>query len=383
MNVIVQKYGGSSLKDTERLRAVASRIVERKRQGVAVVVVVSAMGDTTDKLSEMARTVTPEPSRRELDMLLTVGERTTMALLSMAIHALGEEAISLTGSQCGILTTHSHSRARIMEVRPFRVRDELDKGHIVIVAGYQGTSYKREITTLGRGGSDVTALALAGALEAEACEIYSDVDGVYTADPQVISDAKRIDALSYDEAEDLARAGAKVLHRDALAWARRHGVALYARSSFVPEGQGGTVIRLNPPERLRSVVAVVGRRDLVRVQSVNIESVEDALSEVVCVSRTETREGAEWLFSKEDVAAVETLCEQLISQGAHVDAACGSVTVIGSGLGEDSDAYASIRAHFSGFPSRMGTFGWMALVPVDRVDELTCVLHRTLIESES
>jgi aspartate kinase len=381
MNVIVQKYGGSSLKDTERLRTVASRIVERKRQGVAVVVVVSAMGDTTDKLAEMARTVTPEPSRRELDMLLTVGERTTMALLSMAIHALGEEAISLTGSQCGILTTHSHSRARIMEVRPFRVRDELDKGHIVIVAGYQGTSYKREITTLGRGGSDVTALALAGALEAEACEIYSDVDGVYTADPQVISEAKRIDELSYDEAENLARAGATVLHRDALAWAKRHGVALYARSSFVPEGQGGTVIRLNPPERTRSVVAVVGRRDLVRVLSGNIEPVEDVLSEVTCISRTETREGGEWLFSKEDVA--ETLCEQLSSQGADVDAACGSVTVIGSGLGEDNEAYGAIRAHFSGLPSRMGTFGWMALVPVDRVDELTCALHRTLIESES
>jgi aspartate kinase len=380
MPTVVQKYGGSSLANSERLKALAARIVDRKRTGVDIVVVVSAMGDTTDQLLTLAREITPEPSRRELDMLLTVGERTTMALLSMAIHALGEEAISLTGSQCGIMTTDSHSRARIMEVRPFRVQDELKRGRIVIVAGYQGTSYKREITTLGRGGSDVTALALAGALDAEACEIYSDVDGVYSADPRVVPEARRLDEISIDDMDELARSGARVLHRDVLAWARRSRIALYARSSFAPPGDTGTVIRLNVPDTLQSVVAVCGAKDVVCVRAVVAEPIDSQLGDFPVIERlsgpTETR----WLLSLEDIPELPTLCGELEAAGATVQRKLGRVSVIGSGLGEDRRAYDVICRAFADYPANLGAQAWSALVPIDLVDSLVQQLHKALIE---
>src|SRR5262247_3807158 len=186
MAVIVQKYGGSSVADVDRLRKVAERVMRTRAEGHEVVVVVSAMGDTTDELLALAKSLSANPDRRELDMLLSAGERISMALLSIAIRELGGEAISFTGSQSGIITNDAHTSARIVEVRPFRVQDELARGKVVIVAGYQGVSYKKEVTTLGRGGSDTTAVALAAALGAEACEIYSDVDGVYSADPRVV-----------------------------------------------------------------------------------------------------------------------------------------------------------------------------------------------------
>ena len=240
--LIVQKFGGSSLADVERLQQVADKIVATKRSGVDLVVVVSAMGDTTNELLEMAGKVSDNPSRRELDMLLSVGERISMALLSMAIERAGLSAISLTGSQCGIITTDSHTNARVIDVRPFRVHDELETGHIVIVAGYQGTSYRREVTTLGRGGSDTTAVALAAALGATACEIYSDVDGIFSADPRVVVDAEKLETLSYEEMQELARSGAKVLNEQAVEFARRKQIALYARSTHDADSKG-TVIR--------------------------------------------------------------------------------------------------------------------------------------------
>ncbi len=242
MSVLVHKYGGSSLEDLERLQAVADQVVEARRAGHDMVVVVSAMGDTTDELLDMAREIAEEPSRRELDMLLSVGERISMALLSIAIQQRGFEAVSLTGSQCGIITTHNHSNARIMDVRPFRVQDELAMGKVVIVAGYQGTSYRREVTTLGRGGSDTTAVALAAALDAEACEIYSDVDGVYSADPGVVLSATQLMELSHEEMLEMARTGARVLNEQAVEFARRSDIALYARKSHDPSSDG-TVIR--------------------------------------------------------------------------------------------------------------------------------------------
>src|SRR5579883_2931090 len=187
--IVVQKYGGSSVADVEKLRRVASRVVATVEKGYRVCVVVSAMGKTTDELLKLAHSVTQSPPRRELDMLLSTGERIAMALLSMAIAELGHEAISFTGSQSGIITSDRHTGARIVEVRPYRVQDELERGKIVIVAGYQGVSYKKEVTTLGRGGTDTTAVAMAAALSAEACEIYSDVDGVFSADPRVVPSA--------------------------------------------------------------------------------------------------------------------------------------------------------------------------------------------------
>jgi len=210
--------------------------------GYGVVVVVSAMGDATDQLLQIAFQITPNPSARELDMLLSTGERATMALLSIAIQKYGAQSISFTGSQSGIITNDSHACARIIAVRPYRIQDELERGKIVIVAGFQGTSYRNEITTLGRGGSDMTAIALAGALNAEACEIYSDVDGVYSADPKVVLDAVKLDELSADAMLTMAQHGAKVLHDEAVAYALRHGIALYAKKSHQPDSTG-TLIR--------------------------------------------------------------------------------------------------------------------------------------------
>jgi len=260
--IIVQKFGGSSVADIEKIKKVAEKVVDTRKKGFDVVVVVSAMGKTTDSLLEMARMINPSPSSRELDMLLSVGERITMALLSMAIQALGVDAISFTGSQCGIITNASHTNARIIEVRPFRVLDELAQNKVVIVAGYQGVSYKREITTLGRGGSDTTAVALAAALGAERCEIYSDIEGVYTADPKVVLDAKKLETISYEEMLELSRLGAKVLNADAVEFARRAGIAIYTKSSF-DANKSGTIIRLDAPPIPRQVVGVAWKKNLV------------------------------------------------------------------------------------------------------------------------
>ena len=244
MEIIVQKYGGSSLATPDQLKAVAQGIVQRVHAGKALVVVVSAMGRSTDELVHLASQVTAGNHRREMDMLLSTGERISMALLSMAIADLGVEAISFTGSQCGIITNDSHTNARIIEVRPVRVEDELERGRVVIVAGYQGMSYKREITTLGRGGSDTTALALAAALHAEACEIYSDVPGVFSADPKKVLSAQKIDEASYDELLTLARYGAQVLRDEAIAYAKAHGIRFTARKTGSQET--GTAVGMHP-----------------------------------------------------------------------------------------------------------------------------------------
>jgi aspartate kinase len=258
--IVVQKYGGSSVASTEKVRAVAKLVAAKKRAGYRVVVVVSAMGDATDELLARAKAISGEPDRRELDMLLSVGERISMSLLAMAIREEGEEAVSLTGSQSGILTSDSHANARIIEVRPFRVEDELERGRIVIVAGYQGVSYKKEITTLGRGGSDTTAVALAAALDAEACEIYSDVEGVFTTDPRIAPDAKKIPALGYPEMQELAEAGAKVLNAQAVEFAKEKGIAIYAKKTGSPDP--GTVVRVNAPKPASGVRGVAFENEL-------------------------------------------------------------------------------------------------------------------------
>ncbi|MBW4031208.1 MAG: aspartate kinase [Acidobacteria bacterium] len=233
MSLIVQKYGGSSVSDAESIKRVAKRIVETRKAGNEVVVAVSAMGDTTDELLDLAHEVTPVPDPRELDMLLTTGERISMALLAMAIKSMGVEARSYTGSQAGMITDARHGSARIVDVTPVRLREALDDGAIVIVAGFQGFNRdSRDITTLGRGGSDTTAVALAAALGADVCEIYTDVDGVFTADPRVVPRAHKIDSITSEEMLELAAAGAKVLYIRAVEYARRHGVVLHVRSSF-------------------------------------------------------------------------------------------------------------------------------------------------------
>jgi len=233
MGIVVQKYGGSSLADASAIKRVARRIVEAKKDGNDVVVAVSAMGDSTDELLELAEQVSPLPPARELDMLLTAGERISMALVAMAISDLGLTARSFTGSQAGVITDSVHGKAKIIDVTPGRISAALDDGHIVIVAGFQGVSQDtKEITTLGRGGTDTTAVALAAALGADVCEIYTDVDGVFTADPRIVPTARQLDNVTYEEMLELAACGAKILHLRCVEYARRYDIPIHVRSSF-------------------------------------------------------------------------------------------------------------------------------------------------------
>jgi aspartate kinase len=246
MGLIVQKYGGSSVADAEGMKRVANRIVAAKRDGNQVVVVVSAMGDTTDELIDLAKQITPIPSGRELDMLLTAGERISMALLAMAITNLGHEARSFTGSQAGVITTSAHGRARIIDVTPGRIQEALAEGAIAIVAGFQGISQDtKDVTTLGRGGSDTTAVALAAALEADVCEIYTDVDGIFSADPRVVPTARKLKTVTYEEMLELAASGAKVLHLRCVEYARRYDLPIHVRSSFTTN-EGTWVVKDHP-----------------------------------------------------------------------------------------------------------------------------------------
>ncbi|WP_020496864.1 aspartate kinase [Sciscionella marina] len=241
MALVVQKYGGSSLESADRIKRVADRIVATKKQGNSVVAVCSAMGDTTDELLDLAQEVNPVPPEREMDMLLTAGERISNALVAMAISAKGAEAWSFTGSQAGVITTSVHGNARIVEVTPGRVTEALDNGYIALVAGFQGVSQDtKNVTTLGRGGSDTTAVAIAAALDADVCEIYSDVDGVYTADPRIVPNARRLETVPYEEMLELAASGSKILHLRSVEYARRYGIPLHVRSSY--STKPGTIV---------------------------------------------------------------------------------------------------------------------------------------------
>ncbi|MFZ8872107.1 MAG: aspartate kinase [Candidatus Nanopelagicaceae bacterium] len=247
MGLIVQKYGGSSVSDAEAMKRVASRIVATKKAGHQVVVVVSAMGDTTDELIDLANQITPLPAGRELDMLLTAGERISMALLAMAIKNLGFEALSFTGSQAGVITDSKHGKARIIDVTPGRIQEALKQDAIAIVAGFQGISQDtKDVTTLGRGGSDTTAVALAAALDADVCEIYTDVDGVFSADPRIVPAARKLKSVTYEEMLELAACGAKVLHLRCVEYARRFDLPIHVRSSF--SNLEGTWVVSDQPE---------------------------------------------------------------------------------------------------------------------------------------
>jgi len=338
--IIVQKYGGSSVADVERIGTVADRVAATKAAGRDVVVVVSAMGDTTDELLALARRISPNPSRRELDMLLSAGERISMALLSMALNERGVPAVSFTGSQSGIMTSDAHTNARIVEVRPFRVQDELRNGRVVIVAGYQGVSYKREVTTLGRGGSDTTAVALAAALDAEACEIYSDVAGVFTADPRVVPEARRLAEISYEEMQELAEAGARVLNAQAVEFAKDRGIAIYARATT--GGDGETVVRRHPPRAPGRVVGVASETGLVLLRLPRGE-----LGELVAaLERLDSRAaggkqlrfdgplGASLVLSLENLHGYPALRHDLDVHlpGVSVVEGVGAVSAIGAGI---------------------------------------------------
>jgi aspartate kinase len=384
MGVVVQKYGGSSVSSVERLQQVARLVVEKKRAGSDVVVVVSAMGDTTDELLARAKAISKEPDRRELDMLLSAGERISMALLAMAIRELGLEAVSLTGSQSGIITNASHAQARIIEVRPFRIQDELAAGRIAIVAGYQGVSYRRDITTLGRGGSDTTAVALAAALDAEACEIYSDVAGVYSADPRVVAEPKKLDGLGYQEMQELAEAGARVLNADAVEFAKRHGIAIYARKTG--SADLGTVIRKDLPTPPSGVRAIAHQ---LRVGAIEAALGAERLSAFVVelgalgarmkqVAYTAPRFSA--VIDLDDLHREPSLRAALERNGGTLRLDCGAVSLIGDGAGKDPALLPRAlgvlereRIAFSGVST--SSFRITVLVPTPDVERAVRALH--------
>jgi aspartate kinase len=284
MALVVQKYGGSSVGDAERIKRVAQRIVDARRAGNDVVVVVSAMGDTTDELLDLAQQVSPLPPPRELDMLLTSGERISMALLAMAIANLGFEARSFTGSQAGVITDSVHGKARIIDVTPGRITEALAAGSICIVAGFQGVSQDtKDITTLGRGGSDTTAVALAAAMSADVCEIYTDVDGVYSADPRIVGTARKLDRISYEDMLEMAASGAKVLMLRCVEYARRYGVPIHVRSSF-SDREGTWVVGIPEEEVVEQAIISGVAHDLSEAR-VTVVGVPDKPGEAAGIFR--------------------------------------------------------------------------------------------------
>ncbi len=385
--IVVQKYGGSSVADPDRLKLVAQRVSETVRQGCRVVVVVSAMGKTTDQLIALARSVTQSPPRRELDMLISSGERISMALLAMALSDLGHDAISFTGSQSGILTNDRHSGARIIEIRPVRILDELERDRVVIVAGFQGMSYKREVTTLGRGGSDTTAVALAAALSASVCEIYSDVDGVYSADPRVVPDAKHIPEIGHREMQELADHGAKVLNAQAVEWAQRAGIVIHAKKT-----QGSarhTVVHADaerPRERGRAT-AVTGTAQVVDLYSQQGSALMPLLGQQGVMLRHlaidgERLEATLTLEDLPDFARTESAL-RACDPGLRLRDDHGMVTVVGPGLGSDPQGVVRVLSALRAAghrPDRVTTSPLRLSVwlPCAQVDPATRLLHALL-----
>ncbi|MGB9375067.1 MAG: aspartate kinase [Jiangellales bacterium] len=362
MGLVVQKYGGSSVSDAGRIRAVAERIVATRDAGNEVCVVVSAMGDSTDELLDLAQQVTAEPPARELDMLLTAGERISMALLAMAIAELGHEARSFTGSQAGVITDSVHGKARIIDVTPGRIRGALDIGAVAIVAGFQGVSQDtKDVTTLGRGGSDTTAVALAAALDASVCEIYTDVDGVFTADPRIVPAARRLAAITYDEMLEMAASGAKVLHLRCVEYAKRYSLPIHVRSSF--SQRPGTIVAaswadaiesseqettMEQPiisgvahDRSEAKITLVGVPDVVGAAARIFEKVADAGANLDMIVQNVSAAGTgrtdiSFTLPQADgpraLAALQTIAEQSGVEDLRYNDQIGKVSLVGAGM---------------------------------------------------
>jgi aspartate kinase len=335
VGTLVMKFGGTSVADPEKIRRVATRLVSAKRAGGRVVAVVSAMGQHTDELVALAHEVSPRPKPRELDMLISVGERVSCALVAMAISDLDQEAISLTGSQAGIVTDTVHGKAKIVEVRAARIHEALDKNRIVLVAGFQGVSTEYDITTLGRGGSDTTAVALAAALGADACEIYTDVDGVFTADPRIVPDARKLHAVSYEEMLEMAASGARVLALRSVEFARNHGVKLHVRSTFTEEN--GTWIT-EEDERMLEKAMISGvthtlEEAVYKVEGVDRAELFSALADAPVSVDTIIQTDGPILFSAplEDREETAAVLDRLGAKWNEHDG-LGKVSVIGAGM---------------------------------------------------
>ncbi|HEX6929150.1 MAG TPA: aspartate kinase [Gammaproteobacteria bacterium] len=350
MNIIVQKYGGSSVASEERLRLVARKIVTARRAGFDVVVVVSAMGNTTSELLDLATNLAPQPARRELDMLLSAGERISMSLLSMTVQQMGVKAISLTGPQAGIMTTDTHFNARIMEVRPERVRRELAAGKVVVVAGYQGVNAKGEVTTLGRGGSDTTAVALAAALNAQHCEICSDVDGIYSADPRIVKTARRLDEMNHEEMLEMARHGASVLNPRSVEYAWKRDLDMHARSTF-DDGCGTLITRDANRDGNADVTGIAGHRELIRINTANdeesCETVAEILGDADLFLVVNGNGRRDMYVPSGDIADIKALGTQLdrdVTGAVHVETGLASASAVGLGVGGCGDTREEIEA---------------------------------------
>jgi aspartate kinase len=396
MACIVQKYGGSSLADVDKITKVAEMIARVKQQGLDVAVVVSAMGKTTNQLVDMARSISSKPPRREMDMLLSTGERITMSLLCMALHQMGVESVSLTGSQCGIITNHRHNDAQVIEVRPFRVQDELAEGKIVVVGGFQGVSYKRDITTLGRGGSDTTAVALAAALDAQRCEIYSDVDGVYSADPSIVAEARHLPEISYPVMQEMSAAGAKVLNAQAVQFAKEKKIAIYAGCTF--DRRKETIVRKIAPGRVVGVQAVVSEKEITRLRikgktalsdfswaSAFLEREQVPIKEVHVteVSDDPNPSRASFIVSSPNIYGWEEIkakMEHHLGDAVQFDTHLSALSLIGEGLNRDNatllEAITLLERHSIPIAGVTTTsFRISLLVPREKIDESVRLCH--------
>lgn len=349
VGIVVQKFGGTSVADIEKIRNVARRVSKTREQGNHVVVVISALGDTTDRLVRLAREITSRPREREMDMLLSTGEQISVALLSMAMHQLGHEAISFTGAQVGIVTDGAHTKAKILDVKVGRILEELERGNIVIVAGFQGVTLDDQITTLGRGGSDTTAVALAAALGADVCEIYTDVDGIFTADPRLVPEAKKLQRISYEEMLEMAATGARVMQLRSVEFARNYGVVIHVRSSFKDEE--GTWIGNNAERMERAIISGVTHDvneakvtvfdvpdrpgvaarlfQTLADENINVDMIIQNVSE-------DQRTAISFTVSQEDLdKAAETsarVAKELEAGGVTVDEDIAKVSLVGAGM---------------------------------------------------
>jgi aspartate kinase len=392
METVVMKYGGSSLATVEKIQAVANRVVERWREGAQIAVVVSAMGSTTNEYLQMAETISTRPCARELDVLLTAGEQVSISLLALALKEQGAESVSLTGRQAGFITDGCHSRASILEMKPQRVLEHLQAKRIAVVAGFQGISTKGDITTLGRGGSDTSAVALAAAIKADRCEIYSDVDGVYSADPRTVPAATLLSEVNYDEMLEFARHGARVLKTEAVETARRYEVTLSARSSF-KKGNGTLVRRREGPLAAGRVLGVTGRNDLIRLALKGDSPPPDfhqKLSECELLYSDPGSHGFGLVLSSANIGNTENFVEEISNRyKSYLDVSTdyGAVSAVGEGIGCNSkvglDIYERMRS--SGLPfagSYLTPHSVTYLVPNDNVKKSVGMLHGALVEEK-
>ena len=402
--IIVLKFGGSSLKDSDCIKKVLDIIISRINCGYKTVVVVSARGKTTESLLKMADEFAPDGNPREIDMLLTIGERASAAIVAMALESKGFPAISLTGSQAGIITDDNHTNARIIEIRPHRVLNSLSEGKTVVVSGFQGVSFKKEITTLGRGGSDTTAVALAAALDAERCEIFSDIDGVYDADPAIIPYAEKLDELSYREMQELSEAGAKVLHSRAVEFAKEHDIAIYCKSTFAPENPGTVIHGFENNGKIRKSAVAYEKNVILfhtyEPESENLSTIANVLSfcseKNIAVKQISFHRGyknsmtGSFIISKKENYSFAPFISELkarFSNAVEVFDNLSAVSIIGDGITDKPDILLEITSLFRQNDIRIAGFHTSSfrislLVQTELFEKALSLLHKYSKESD-